>query len=102
MEMKKSIVEEGSNSGANFIYYELKEWCYHRVLGVIKRNLKREEVMVSTNRKKGMRGVTRKTRSRCNLNSVLRPIKLIGGAALRFHWLCVGWNGGRAREEGAV
>ena len=100
--MKKSVLEEGSNSTANFIYIDNKVQCYHRVLGVIKRNPKREEVMVSTNRKKGMRGATRKTRSRCNLNSVLRPIKLIGGAALRSYWLCTVWIGGRAREVGMV
>lgn len=62
--------------------------------------LGKKGVMVSTNRKKGMRGATRKTRSRCSVNSVSRPIKLIGGAALRLAKLCAGWNRVCAREVG--
>lgn len=100
VEMQKSVLVEGSDSRAKFNYYKCKVGCYHRVLGVIKRNLKREGVMVSTNRKKGLRGATRRIRSRCDMNFVLRPIKRSGGAALRLDMLCVGWNREGARERG--
>ena len=58
--------------------------------------------MGSNNQKKGMRGTTRRIRSRCDLNSVFILNKPIGGAALRLPSLCAGLNREMAREVRGV
>jgi len=97
--MQKSVLVQGRDSTANFIYHKRKVWSHRLVSNIVTGNV---GIMVSTNQIEGVREATRRIRSRCNMNSVQRLYKPFGGAALRLLRLCAGQNRGMARGAGAV